>query len=465
MGKVDDFALNSIRSGLVPPEVIERARARLDGSRLSPDDAESFARFLIEAGYLTNYQARKLLAGATRGFFLGGFRILRRLGEGGMGKVYLGRSESDGKRVAIKVLPPSKAAASSQALARFRREMDLSRRVVHANLAQTLDVGVDDDVYFMILEYVPGKTLYEIVKGPDGGPLRVPDTAKLFLGILEGLDAAHSAGLIHRDMKPSNVMVTPTGQPKILDLGLARGLEEEGAMTRPNVAVGTLDYASPEQLTNAASADRRSDLYSVGCMLYFVLAGRAPFEGGDILNKMFKHRMDEADPLERVARGVPSAFAAIVRKLMAKNPADRHQNCRELAVDLQRWTDPVVVRGILGAAAESARAFRPPPPSLEDEDLRFQSGDSPGSSIMSLRELGTDVPAPAPMRKPAPGPKTAILLVDEGDPSVIALRGGPSTLAELFGDRTWRAHWIALGLAMLSLLFLALYVFSPIEDR
>src|SRR5206468_11903504 len=153
---------------------------------------------------------------------------------------------------------------------------------------------------------------------------------------------------------------------KILDLGLARALEGDelpasgSASGAPNVnvVIGTLDYASPEQLSDAARADRRSDLYSIGCTLYFTLAGRPPFEGGDVVNKIFKQRMDDPEPLERVARGVPSAFAAIVRKLMAKDPDDRYQDSEELRADLARWADPAVVHSILGAEADAARAFR-----------------------------------------------------------------------------------------------------------
>jgi serine/threonine-protein kinase len=455
-----------VKSGLVPVEVVARARQRLAAAHLSDNAADSFARFLVEAGYLTAYQANKLLRGATQGFFLGGYRILRKLGEGGMGKVYLASSEADGTRVAIKILPPRKAAEGGQALARFRREMDLSRRVVHANIARTIDVGVEGLIYFMVLEYVPGKDLYELVKGPGGGPLRVPDAAQLFLKIADGLGAAHQAGLAHRDIKPSNIMVTTEGEPKILDLGLARGLEEEGQMTRPNVVVGTLDYASPEQLTDAAKADERSDLYSLGCTLYFTLAGQAPFEGGDMINKMFKHRMDEPEPLERLARGVPSAFAAIVRKLMAKKPADRYQSCAELRVDLARWTDPAVVRAILGAAAESARAFRPPPPSIDDEDIRFTSGDGASGGSTSLRELGDAEPELGSMyKKSTSTPKPALVLSDGGN-SVLSLMPSPWFDRFFgFGDQRWLSQWIAVGILLFALSLVALYVFSPINPR
>src|SRR4051794_21812621 len=282
MVRLEQFVANLARSGLVAPPALERARAQLPDGPAS-DASVRLAKLLIKQGALTTYQARKVLGGATKGFFLGDYRILRSLGEGGMGKVYLAANQKDGMRVAIKVLPPSKAADGGQALLRFRREMELSRRARHPNLARTIDVGQAGSVHFMVLEYVPGESLYQLVKHPRGGPLRVPDAARYFLKVLDGLEAAHDVGLVHRDIKPSNLMVTPEGDARILDLGLARLMDEESPLTRPNVVIGTLDYASPEQLGNAAKADRRSDLYSVGCTMYFALAARPPFEGGDVV--------------------------------------------------------------------------------------------------------------------------------------------------------------------------------------
>ena len=407
MARLDAFASDILKSGLVARPEIDRARATLPEGPKGEDPAR-LAKALILQGSLTPYQARKVLVGSTRGFFLGGYRILRRLGEGGMGKVYLAASEADGRRAAIKVLPPKKA-TQGKALDRFRREMDLSRRVVHPNLVRTWDVGVVDDVNYMIMEYVPGDSLYNVVKSPRGGPLRVPDAARYFLKVLDGLNAAHAGGLVHRDLKPSNLMMTPEGDAKILDLGLARAVGDEHQLTSANVVIGTLDYASPEQLSDAARADRRSDLYSLGCTIYFTLAGHAPFEGGDVVNKIYKQRMEDPEPLEIVAPGVPAAFAALVRKLMAKDPAERYQTGEALQVDLGRWTDPATVRQILGVEAETARAFRPPPPEIDDEDLRFLADDGIlGSSSLDLRALGEPEPSAAPMHRPPPPPRQAV---------------------------------------------------------
>ncbi|MDB5349733.1 MAG: serine/threonine protein kinase [Planctomycetota bacterium] len=408
MTRIDDFAEDVVKSGLVSQATLDRVRAA-SAKPETEDEPTALAKRLVEEKFLTNYQAKKLLGGMTKGFFLGGHRILRRLGQGGMGKVYLAVSEPDGFKVAIKVLPPKLASEGGQPLKRFRREMDLSQRVKHHNLARTIDVGEADGVYFMIMEYVPGDSLYNVVKA--GGPFRVPDAARYFLQVLDGLNAAHDGGLIHRDIKPSNLMITPEGAAKILDLGLARASDEESALTRPNSVIGTLDYASPEQLSNASSADRRSDLYSLGCTLYFTLAGRAPFEGGDVINKIFKQRMEDPPPLEKITRGVPAAFAAIVKKLMAKEPNERYQTGADLQADLARWTDPKVVRSILGAEADAAMVFRPPPPELEDDDLRLLSEEKAGSVPgILLRDLGEAEPGAAPGRRVVPPARPAVLV-------------------------------------------------------
>ncbi len=447
MPKLDDFLSNVAKSGLITASDLDRARAELPAEP-EADAAVRCARLLIQKDLLTSYQARKLLAGATRGFFLGGYRILRPLGEGGMGKVFLAAHEQGGKKVAIKVLPPKRAVEQSNALERFRREMDLSQRVQHPNLARTLDVGNEGDVHFMIMEYIPGESLYQIVKGKNGGPLRVTDTARFFIKVLDGLDAAHQAGLVHRDIKPSNIMVTPEGEPKVLDLGLARAMGEESPLTRPNVVIGTLDYASPEQLGNAAKADRRSDLYSVGCTLYFTLAGRPPFEGGDVVNKIFKQRMDDPEPLERVARGVPASFAAIVRKLMAKKPDERYQTCGELRADLARWTDPERVHAIVGDETDHARAFPLPLAELEEDDLRLLS-DEDGSSQygLSLRDLQNAEPSAAPAHKPARGALRALVLLP-GESERSQARPMPPRRGERRGDDRWLFHFVAIVIAL-----------------
>jgi len=289
-----------------------------------------------------------------------------------------------------------------------------------------------------------------MVRSERYGPLRVSDAARLFLKVLDGLDAAHQAGLVHRDIKPSNIMIMADGNAKILDLGLARAMGEEKGITRANTVMGTLDYASPEQLSDASRADVRSDLYSVGCTLYFTLSGRPPFEGGDVINKIFRQRLDDPEPLENIARGVPAAFAAMVRKLMAKKPDERYQTCKELRADMARWTDPTRLRAILGAEAEAARSFHPPPPPLADEDLRLLSiADDTSPSVLPLRDLGDADPSPAPRHRwPLPPLPAAVRHRPEPDPRT----------SRMSNDTRWQLHFSLVVLGLIAILTIALLV-------
>jgi serine/threonine protein kinase len=307
-----------------------------------------------------------------------------------------------------------------------------------------------------VMEYIPGKSLYNLVKSERDGPLRVPDAARLFLKLLDGLEAAHRCGLVHRDIKPSNIMITPLADVKLLDMGLARALNDETGLTRANTVLGTLDYASPEQLRDATKADVRSDLYSVGCTLYFALAGQAPFEGGDMINKIFKQRMEDPEPLENQARGVPAAFAAVVRKLMSKNPEERHQSCAELRNDLARWTDPARVRAILGSEADAARSFRPPPPELVEDDLRLLDGDDPGTrDSISLRDLGAAEPSFAPRHQAPLPPLTAII---RSSPSQVT--STPSVPRVNADESRWLYHFaiIAALAGLIAIAFIAMFL-------
>ena len=406
-----EFLANLALSGLVTPEDLRAVRAEV--SPIPEADASlRMARALVKQGKITSYQANKVLEGSTKGFFLGGYRLLKRIGEGGMGKVYLATSTTDGSRVAIKVLPPRKALEDPRLLQRFIREAQLSQRVSHRSLVRTLDFNTQDGVNYLVTEYVPGSSLYQVVKSQRGGPLRIPAAVRYFCQVIDGLEAAHNSGVVHRDIKPSNLMVTNQGQAMILDLGLARALDdvETDRLTRDFTIVGTLDYASPEQLSDAAKADVRSDIYSLGCTLYFALTGHPPFPGGDAINKIYKQRMEDAPPLEHVGQGIPASFAAIVKKMMAKKPEDRYQNCAEVRAELVRWLEPERLKSLAKIDPASALRFRPPPPEIEEDDLQIL--DEPGRSdaypTASLRDLGASGVSPASRNPPAPLPRRAL---------------------------------------------------------
>jgi serine/threonine protein kinase len=338
MPAVDTFLKSVIRSGLLDSEQLESAM------RAAPPDcqaaSEAFAEHLVKAGKLSRYQAQKLLQGAVVGLVLGPFQILSPLGKGGMGTVYLARDSRDLRLVALKILPPKKAREQERHLARFQREMDLSQRVSHPHLAQTLETGVIQDVNYIAIEYIPGRNLYRLVM--QEGPLNVPRAARLFAEVANGLDHAHLRGLIHRDLKPSNVMITPNDHVKVLDLGLAL-IQGELATDRTVVGgqgyvVGTMDYIAPEQADDAAKVDARSDIYSLGCVLYFALTGRPPFPGGDTRQKITRHRTEEPIPITQLNPSIPTAFAKFLGRLMAKKPEDRPASCDAVRAELLKWT-------------------------------------------------------------------------------------------------------------------------------
>ncbi len=223
-------------------------------------------------------------------------------------------------------MPPKRARAEERYLARFQREMELSQKVSHPHIAQTHEAGVSQGVYFIAMEYIPGQSLYRLVTSQ--GPLTVPRAASLFAEVASALQHAHDLGLIHRDLKPSNIMVTPNDHAKILDLGLAMMEGEVGEdieiIGGRGYVVGSVDYMAPEQTLDATNVDSRSDLYALGCVLYFALTGKPPFPAGKTMDKINAHRRQEPDPIQWRNQEIPDSFAAIVHKLMAKNPAERY---------------------------------------------------------------------------------------------------------------------------------------------
>jgi serine/threonine protein kinase len=334
---VDTFLRSILRSG-----VLERDQLREAIQGVPPDhrnDPEVVADHLVLSGKLSRFQARKLLKGMAVGLVLGPFHVLAPIGKGGMGTVYLARDSRSQSLVALKVLPPKRAREEERLLARFRREMEMCQRVAHPHVAYTYDVGVCQGVYYIALEYIPGQSLYRHVT--ERGPLPVPRAARLFAEVACALDHAHNQGLIHRDMKPSNIMITPRDHAKVLDLGLAlmqgEAPNEREVVGGRGYVVGTMDYIAPEQAENAAKVDPRSDIYSMGCALYFALTGQPPFPGGTPLEKIQKHRNEDPTPVPQLNPSVPPGFIGLVRKMMAKNPDQRFQTAEEIQDALRPW--------------------------------------------------------------------------------------------------------------------------------
>jgi tRNA A-37 threonylcarbamoyl transferase component Bud32 len=287
---------------------------------------------MVADGILTNFQAEQFLLGKWRGFTIGKFKLLERIGVGGMGQVFLCEHMFMKRRVAIKVLPPAKAEQPA-ALGRFYREARAAGSLDHPNIVRTHDIDQDGNLHFIVMEYVDGSNLLEIVK--KFGPLNVGRALHYIKQVASGLDFAFRSGLIHRDVKPGNILIDRRGNARVLDMGLARFFKDQSDMLTvkydDKIVLGTADYVAPEQVANSHAVDVRADVYALGATLYFLLAGHPPFPNGTVSQKLLWHRTKEPTPIRQVRPEVPEELAAIIAKMMAKDPGLRYQTPGEVA--------------------------------------------------------------------------------------------------------------------------------------
>src|ERR1051326_5736902 len=296
-------------SGLLDGDALAQAE-ELAGDSERP---RVIAKALVERGLLTRFQAEMVLCGRTEGFILGQYRVLEHLGTGGMGRVFKAEHQTMKRVVALKVLAPH-LMKTEKARQLFQREVRAAARLVHPNIVTAFDANQSGDRHYLVMEFVDGPNLHDLVK--ERGPLPVGQVCEFARQAALGLQCAHDMGMVHRDIKPANLLVHGvSGQAcvvKILDFGLAR-LHEP--VTAPNdkqdslpageqQVMGTPDYLSPEQARDVHSVDIRTDLYSLGCTMYFLLAGRVPFPGGSPLDKLVRHLSEEAPMVHPLRGGV-----------------------------------------------------------------------------------------------------------------------------------------------------------------
>jgi len=359
----------------VLPELVSRLRAsrliapaQLDktlAQAKEPVDERKFVESLVKQGLLTKWQASQVLAGHAQGSFLGKYKLLDPLGAGGMGQVFRAMDTDEGWHVAVKVLP--KKFATPDAVRRFEREGQTSLRVQHPNIVRTMEIGQQGSTYFLVMEMVIGTDLAKIIR--QSGKLSVGQTARVGYDVALGLEHARQLGVVHRDVKPSNILIAADGTAKLTDLGLAKffgGSDEAASLTNTGAVLGTVDYISPEQAEDAKRADTRSDVYSLGCTLYHCLTGRAPFADGTTFQRLLAHREEDAEPISTWNPDVPRELdELIVKKMMAKARGLRLQTPAEVAAALEPW-------------ARSAAGTRPlapiPAASLAASDAESDSG-------------------------------------------------------------------------------------------
>ena len=266
---------------------------------------------------------------------LGDYKVLRRIGQGGMGQVYLAEQLSLKRKVALKILR-AELAANPTSLQRFKAEAESVAKVTHANIVQVYAYGEADGFPYIALEYVEGRNLKEYIARK--GPPKLPVALSIIRQIAAGLQRASEAGIIHRDVKPENILLTAKGEVKVADFGLSRCLvadQQPLSITQSGVVMGTPLYMSPEQV-EGKPLDSRTDIYSLGVTCYYMLAGKPPFDGATPFEVAMKHARDEPPPLGALCPDLPEGLCAAVHKMMAKDPAQRHQTGREILRDLAR---------------------------------------------------------------------------------------------------------------------------------
>src|SRR3954464_2666280 len=314
---------------------LEKAAAKHGEAAL--EDQKRLADLLIEENLITRWQADKLLAGKHKGFRLGKYKLLGQIGKGGMSSVYLAEHEMMRRRVAIKVLPTSRVNDSSY-LERFRLEARAVARLDDPNIARAFDIDNEGNIHYIVMEYVDGQDLHQTVMA--NGPLDFNTAADYIAQVANGLQHAHEMGLVHRDIKPANCLVDRHSTVKLLDMGLAKLTEDDQAsltMANEENVLGTADYLAPEQALNSHEADSRSDIYSLGCTLYFLLTGSAPFPEGSISERLLKHQTARPDSIFKTRPDAPPSLVEICESMMAKKPSERPQTAGEVSMQLKSW--------------------------------------------------------------------------------------------------------------------------------
>ena len=442
----------ALASGLVTVDQLEaceaQARAGIGppakGGR--PPTDEALAKCLVKNGTLTEFQAKQLLEGRKK-LTLGQYRIMDELGRGGMGQVFRAIHTLMDRTVAVKVLPRKKSTPESEDA--FRREIRMLSRLVHEHLVLALDAGYDGRVFYLVTEFVPGLDLKYQVK--DYGPLDEPHVASIISQAARGLAYAHAQGVVHRDMKPANLLVTPGGSVKVLDLGLA-GSTIEGESVRLGRVVGTVDYMAPEQIRSPDTVGPLGDIYALGCTAYYALTGEVPFPGGTRPEKAQRQLKEQPRPLRQLRPDLSVGLCRVIEAMMQKDPRDRPPSAEAVVERLRPWTPelPLEMPRVRAQRSSSSReissageAARP----LELPSVRQGSSEDAGAEATS-----------------GAGPLWSVL--EENDEEVATVVSGPGWLLMRARALFWSLSKQSLIAAIVSIVFVTvLALISRIEPE
>jgi serine/threonine-protein kinase len=367
--------LDAIRQrGLLAAEVVADLAQQFQGRFGEP---RPLAKHLLANGLLSVFQVNQLLQGEGADLVVGPYRLLDRLGEGGVSQVFKAVHVDSGVPVVLKVIRPE-LLSHPEAFRQFQQEMQILADLEHPNIVRFFDAGEAGDRHYFAMEFVEGTDLGKLVRL--GGGLAAAQACDYARQAALGLQHAYEHNLVHRDVKPVNLFVTLAAAPteaapgllKILDWGLAclgrlPKQPDEGKVRRhAGGVIGTADYMSPEQAHNADTVDIRSDIYSLGCTFYYLLAGQPPFAGGSVMQKILRHQQEEPPPIESLRHDLPEGLAAVLRRAMAKKADDRYQTPAALAVVLRPFCRADAAAAPPQARAGTAEQRRPADPTLHN---------------------------------------------------------------------------------------------------
>lgn len=322
-----EFYAQVAGTGILSPKSMDELRGKIEAGQW-PSKSRELASRLVYENWLSEFQAKRILAGRGSELIIGRYTIVDRLGSGSMGRVFKAQHQLMGRTVALKVIAPE-LITNERVVSRFLREMRLVARLDHPNVVRAFDADRMEELFFIVMEHVQGKSLGDLLKQ---GPLSPVEVIRYGSQAALGLGHAHEQGILHRDVKPSNLILSDEQKiVKILDLGLGTLMEvdpEESFRTADGIAVGTIDYMSPEQ-ASGKSLDGRSDLYSLACCMYHLMAGRCPFQNENAIKRLALRINTPPTPLRHYLPNLPGKVVAVMDRMLATDPADRYQTGAE----------------------------------------------------------------------------------------------------------------------------------------
>lgn len=329
---------------------------------------------------------------------IGGCRIVKKIGQGGMGVVYLAHHLALNKKVAVKILPDS-FAREDERVQRFIREARSAAQLEHSNIIQIYNIAKHDNFYFIVMQYVDGQSLAGLIK--ETGKISLFRALDIIKEVALALSVAHRKGIIHRDIKPENIMVTPDGQVKLMDFGLARVLNVANNLSRTGDILGTPYYLPPEQ-ARGEKADGRADIYSLGATLYYMLSGRKPFEGDSTITIILKHLNEKPPPITQANPEIPEIVSQLISRMLEKDPARRYQSADELIQSVNLCQDAIAAKD---SNARTITAQSIPAPSKPAKTIKLAA--LAGATVLIISTILALLPKEKNSLPDGANPKTA----------------------------------------------------------